>query len=78
MTAQLDVRYIVQGEIVTDDSQLLDAIQANLPDADGVVVGQEWAEDRGPETTRWDRNRQRTPVCADGLRSRRQRVYHCP
>jgi len=63
MTAQLDVRYIVQGEIVTDDSQLLDAIQANLPGADGVVVGQEWAEYRGPETTQ------------DGTETGNERLY---
>lgn len=46
----IDIRYVVQGEIVSDDTQLLDVIQANLPDEDGVVVGQEWAESRQPET----------------------------
>jgi len=63
MTTQLDVRYIVQGEIVTDDSQLLDTIQVNLPDADGVVVGQEWIEERGPKTT------------VDGTETGNERLY---
>jgi hypothetical protein len=59
----IDVRYVVQGEIVSSDSQLLDGIQANLPDESGVVVGQEWGEDRGPETAQ------------DGTETGNERLY---
>jgi hypothetical protein len=44
--SHLDVRYCVNGRIVSSDKTLLDKIESALPDEDNVILGNEYSQNR--------------------------------
>jgi len=48
--SELDIRHVVSGRIVSEDSALLDQIEIALPDQDDVVTGNEFDKTRRPDT----------------------------
>jgi hypothetical protein len=45
-TEHLDIRYCVDGEIVSTDTTLLDEIESSLPDETDVILGAEYSQNR--------------------------------
>lgn len=45
----MNVRYVVSGRIVSEDSTLLDTIESELPDEGDVILGNEFRKSREPE-----------------------------
>lgn len=46
--AHLETRYVVNGRIETDDTALLDTIEAELPNEDSLLLGNEYSLNRRP------------------------------